>query len=118
METRHSKSSGFQKRFDDKKGKKYFITIWHYNHSEQLGLENVPKVDSYIADSQFRFDKEGKDLGWNEAWKYKILSAKTATNIYSWKEYNIPGAWDLENSRHKTKGVLILESTDFLADIK
>ncbi len=52
---------GFQKRFDDKKGKKYFITIWHYNHSEQLGLENVPKGDSYTADTQFRFDNEGKD---------------------------------------------------------
>jgi hypothetical protein len=52
---------GFQKRFDDKKGKKYFITIWHYNHSEQLGLENIPKGDSYTADTQFRFDNEGKD---------------------------------------------------------
>ena len=52
---------GFQKRFDDKKGKKYFITIWHYNHSEQLGLENLPKGDSYTADTQFRFDNGGKD---------------------------------------------------------
>lgn len=52
---------GFQKRFDNKKGKKYFITIWHYNHSEQLGLENLPKGDSYTADTQFRFDNEGKD---------------------------------------------------------
>lgn len=52
---------GFQKRFDNEKGKKYFITIWHYNHSEQLGLENLPKGDSYTADTQFRFDKCGKD---------------------------------------------------------
>lgn len=52
---------GFQKRFDNKKGKKYFITIWHYNHSEQLGLENLPKGDSYTADTQFRFDNGGKD---------------------------------------------------------
>jgi hypothetical protein len=52
---------GFQKKFTDKKGVKYFITIWHYNHSEQLGLENVPKGDSYTADTQFRFDNEGKD---------------------------------------------------------
>lgn len=52
---------GFQKRFDDKKGKKYFITIWHYNYSEQLGLENLPKGDSYTADTQFRFDNGGKD---------------------------------------------------------
>lgn len=52
---------GFQKKFTDKKGKKYFITIWHYNHSEQLGLENLPKGDSYTADTQFRFDNGGKD---------------------------------------------------------
>ena len=52
---------GFQKKFKDKKGVKYFITVWHYNHSEQLGLENVPKGDSYTADTQFRFDNEGKD---------------------------------------------------------
>lgn len=52
---------GFQKKFTDKKGVKYFITIWHYNHSEQLGLENIPKGDSYTADTQFRFDNEGKD---------------------------------------------------------
>lgn len=52
---------GFQKKFTDKKGVKYFITIWHYNYSEQLGLENLPKGDSYTADTQFRFDNEGKD---------------------------------------------------------
>lgn len=52
---------GFQKKFTDKKGVKYFITVWHYNHSEQLGLENIPKGDSYTADTQFRFDNGGKD---------------------------------------------------------
>ena len=52
---------GFQKKFTDKKGVKYFITVWHYNHSEQLGLENLPKGDSYTADTQFRFNNGGKD---------------------------------------------------------
>ena len=52
---------GFQKKFTDKKGVKYFITVWHYNHSEQLGLENLPKGDSYTTDTQFRFDNGGKD---------------------------------------------------------
>ena len=56
---------GFQKRFDDKKGKKYFITIWHYNHSEQLGRDDIPKGDSYTAENQFRFDKESKDTTCN-----------------------------------------------------
>lgn len=52
---------GFQKRFDDKKGQKYFITIWHYNLAEQLQRDDVPKRDSYTADTQFRFEKDGKD---------------------------------------------------------
>ena len=61
---------GFQKRFDDEQGKKYFITIWHYNHAEQLNCPDLTiKGDSYTADSQFRFDKNGKDATCNvEFW--------------------------------------------------
>lgn len=60
---------GFQKLFDDDKGKRYFITIWHYNHAEQLDRDDVPKKDSYTADSQFRFGKEDKDATCNvEFW--------------------------------------------------
>ena len=69
--TSHFKEAirGFQKRFDDEKGKKYFITIWHYNHAEQLGREDVPSKDSYTADSQFSFDKDSKDITCNiEYW--------------------------------------------------
>jgi hypothetical protein len=60
---------GFQKRFDDDKGKRYFITIWHYNYAEQLNRDDVSKRDSYTADSQFNFDGEGKDATCNvEFW--------------------------------------------------
>lgn len=60
---------GFQKRFDDDKGKKYFITIWHYNHAEQLDRSDIDKKDSYTADTQFRFNKENKDQTCNiEFW--------------------------------------------------
>lgn len=52
---------GFQKRFDNDFGKKYFITIWHYNHSESMQRNDIPKGDSYECDSQFRFNKIGKD---------------------------------------------------------
>lgn len=52
---------GFQKRVKDEKGTKYFIDVWHYNHAEQLGRDDLPKEDTYTADSQFRFGKEGKD---------------------------------------------------------
>jgi len=52
---------GFQKRVRDKKGTKYFITIWHYNHSEQFGRDDIPKGDTYMAENQFKFDKDNKD---------------------------------------------------------
>lgn len=48
---------GFQKRFDDEYGKKYFITIWHYNHGEQSGREDIKPRDTYTADTQFTFNK-------------------------------------------------------------
>ena len=57
----NSSIRGFQKKFTDKKGVKYFITVWHYNHSEQLGRDDIPKGDSYTADTQFTFDEEGKE---------------------------------------------------------
>lgn len=47
---------GFQKCIRDDKGKRYYITIWHYKDT-YTGSEK----DSYTADCQFRFDKEGKD---------------------------------------------------------
>ncbi|MEI6310643.1 MAG: hypothetical protein WCP57_00145 [Bacteroidota bacterium] len=65
-----------------------------------------------------KYDREGIDLEWNTVWKYKILNVQTSNAIKSWKDYNIAGAWDMENSRYRTKGTLILENTDFLADIK
>ena len=52
---------GFQKRIKDDKGTKYFITIWHYNHAEQLQRNDIEPRDSYTADSQFRFNKDNKD---------------------------------------------------------
>ena len=45
---------GFQKRFRDEKGIKYFITGYHWN----FGLEynNAPKEDKYSFDCQFNID--------------------------------------------------------------
>lgn len=48
---------GFQKKFIDDHGIKYFITIWHYNHFEQLERPDVPNRNTYTADTQFRFTK-------------------------------------------------------------
>lgn len=60
---------GFQKRFDDEIGKKYFITIWHYNHGKQSNRTDIPDKDSYTSDVQFRFNKNDKDAVCNiEYW--------------------------------------------------
>jgi len=60
---------GFQKKIKDDKGIKYFITIWHYNHAEQLQRDDILQGDSYTADSQFRFNKTIKDATCNiEYW--------------------------------------------------
>jgi hypothetical protein len=50
---------GFQKKFTDEKGVKYFITGYHYNHYKQ-GLNQAPDRDTYTFDIQFRLkgDKE------------------------------------------------------------
>jgi hypothetical protein len=65
----NSSLRGFQKLFNDDKGKRYFITIWHYNHAEQLDRDDVPKKDSYTADSQFTFKNQDKDATCNvEFW--------------------------------------------------
>ena len=65
----NSSIRGFQKRFDNEIGKKYFITIWHYNHAKQLNRPDLLKQDSYTSDVQFRFDKDGKDSTCNiEYW--------------------------------------------------
>lgn len=65
-----------------------------------------------------KYERNGTELEWATVWKYKIVRVYTNNNLNSWKDYNIEGAWDLENSRYKAKGSLILEATDFLADIQ
>lgn len=53
---------GFQKRITDETGVKYFITVDHYNHAEQLDREDIPKGDSYTSESQFTFQEATSDL--------------------------------------------------------
>lgn len=47
---------GFQKKFSDQKGTKYFITGYHYNHSKQLNRPDLKLEDSYMFDVQFILD--------------------------------------------------------------
>jgi len=78
---------GFQKRFDDEVGKKYFITIWHWNHGKQHPeWNNAPNKDSYEFDLQFRIDKEGKDLTVNLTITGKNLPDEYGQEIVSLKE--------------------------------
>lgn len=67
----------FQKRITDEKGTKYFITCYHYNHAKQLNRADIQQEDSYQFDSQFRFDKNGKDY---------------TVNVKFWGD-NLPNQW-------------------------
>ena len=92
------------------------LTIEYISKDNNKTIKKVLNPSEQFSIS--KYEREGMDLEWNNVWKYKIISIQTTNNIKSWKDYNISGAWDMENSRHKTKGTLILEATDFLADIK
>jgi hypothetical protein len=48
---------GFQKKFTDDKGIKYFITGYHYNSYKQ-GLTHYPDIDTYTFDVQFNIENE------------------------------------------------------------
>jgi hypothetical protein len=51
---------GIQKRFDDERGTKYFITGYHYNWAKQFPeREDLAKEDTdrYTFHVQFRYDK-------------------------------------------------------------
>lgn len=53
---------GFQKRYDDEHGKKYFINFYHYNHGEQIG-GYAPFEDTYYAEVQFEYDNHIMNIG-------------------------------------------------------
>lgn len=44
---------GYQKRFDDEKGKRYFITVWEYDNREFQDRAPALPDFSYAPDSQF-----------------------------------------------------------------
>lgn len=52
---------GFQKKFTDEYGTKYFITGYHYNHGKQLSRPHLEDKDSYSFDVQFRINEKTKD---------------------------------------------------------
>ena len=54
---------GFQKRFSDEKGTKYFITGYHYNFKKQFPERSdiTDDGDRYNFTAQFIAEKRGKD---------------------------------------------------------
>lgn len=77
---------GFQKRITDEIGVKYFITIYHYNHAEQLGREDIPKGDTYTAETQFYFGEATSHLSY---WG-KDIALEDIENFFEsfWKSMN------------------------------
>lgn len=55
---------GFQKKITDNLGVRYFITIYHYNHREQLQISTAPIGDSYTTESQFDFGEKTSNLSY------------------------------------------------------
>lgn len=70
---------GFQKKFTDDKGVKYFITGYHYNIAKQLDRPDLDK-DSYSFNVQFTLDK-------NE--KHQTINIEFMTNLFpnEWREF-------------------------------
>lgn len=44
---------GFQKKYTDEKGVKYFLNCYHYNYGEQIPNSSALKIDSYCWGAQF-----------------------------------------------------------------
>jgi hypothetical protein len=95
----HWKNSlrGFQKRFRDENGTKYFITGYHWN----FGLvypDRAENRDEYSFDVQFRIERGGKDhtidLRYSAQhlpndWGRPVVSLKEVEQFYekAWKDF-------------------------------
>ena len=60
-DTMHNSLRGFQKRFRDERGTKYFITGYHYNFGLQFP-DRAPVKDTYSFDVQFTINRGGKEM--------------------------------------------------------
>ena len=90
---------GFQKRFRDDKGTKYFITGYHYNFGS-VYPDRAENRDQYSFDVQFRIERDGKDqtidLRYSaehlpNEWGRPIASLKEVEEFYE-KAFNDFGA--------------------------
>jgi hypothetical protein len=87
---------GFQKRFRDENGTKYFITGYHWNFG--LVYPTADERDQYSFDVQFRIERDGKDqtidLRYSAEhlpndWGRPIVSLKEVEEFYekAWKDF-------------------------------
>ena len=78
---------GFQRRFDDDFGKKYFITVWHWNHGKQHPeWSNAPNQDTYQFTTQFRVNKNKKELTVDIDVAAKVLPSEYNTELTTLSE--------------------------------
>lgn len=84
---------GFQKRFTDEKGTKYFITGYHWN----LGLKypSAPKQDQYTFNCQFTLNEDAATTDVDFSGKFipdeysgPVLTLKDAEDFYE-KYFNV-----------------------------
>lgn len=83
---------GFQKRFTDEKGTKYFITGYHYNHKKQLNRYDLEDKDSYSFDVQFQINKY-KDFYTDENGNKQPIYGKSQTIDLHFSADFLPNKW-------------------------
>lgn len=91
---KHSRR-GFQKRFTDEKGTKYFITGYHWNFGKSYP-DRAEDRDEYSFDVQFNLEDKDQciDIQFNakhlpSKWEHKITTLKEVEEFYekAWKDF-------------------------------
>jgi len=87
---------GFQKKFTDDAGIKYFITGYHYNHSKQLNRPDIRDFDSYCFDVQFTLNQ------YTGTKQHQIINIEFSADFLSNEWRPITTLKEVENFYEKT----------------
>ena len=78
---------GFQKKYKDTKGIKYFLNCYHYNHGEQIPHSSAPNENSYHWEAQFNIGKNVVDINFGgifipDGWGNSLTTLKEVEDFY------------------------------------